>query len=455
MIYFDASLPEFASLLISEAGPKILDRGVFFRDASGRLTFLVEHDALSDEQREVLSKKAADRLVPYVDRDGLSVSTPAESFFPDDVIVTGRSELVSVGGSMVEVRLIDQRVAGGDWLNRPAPLSRSKRMVFASLKGGVGRSTALCVAAAAMAQVGMRVLAIDMDVEAPGLGSMLLSAETAPEFGLLDYLVETNVGDPDDAFMVALTAPSWLSRGHGVIDVLPAIGKSSFANKKNVLSKMARAYLDVGSGEGGTLTDRMQSLLGYFEQRNEYDVILIDARAGLHETTGSAILGLGGQVLLFGTDQPQTFAAYELLMANLRLVEPLAWENRILAVQAKAKADADSISFFAEKFGQILGDGEEQPSQSISENDLNAMRGVFDVDWDDSAEVEDQIEDALLDEGAGFEFTYILESETFRDFDPLSRPENLMEAAYDTVYGAFLAALFRRLAMSYGDTLDG
>ena len=57
---------------------------------------------------------------------------------------------------------------------------------------------------------------------------------------------------------------------------------------------------------------QFHEMIDRFENSGAYDVILVDARAGLHETTAAAILAIGGDVLLFGLDHPQTFLGYKL-----------------------------------------------------------------------------------------------------------------------------------------------
>jgi len=67
---------------------------------------------------------------------------------------------------------------GMDWLRAPvAPGIGPKRIVFGSLKGGVwqiNRSLQL-LAAPTYRALGKRVLAIDLDLEAPGVGFMLFA----------------------------------------------------------------------------------------------------------------------------------------------------------------------------------------------------------------------------------------------------------------------------------------
>src|SRR5690606_13572652 len=93
-------------------------------------------------------------------------------------------------------RVIERRAMGGDWVVQPAANIRThpQRFVFFSLKGGVGRSTALALWARHLCQQGKTVLVIDMDLEAPGLGAQLLESTDKPQYGIADWLVHDLVG---------------------------------------------------------------------------------------------------------------------------------------------------------------------------------------------------------------------------------------------------------------------
>src|SRR5947208_2953186 len=60
-------------------------------------------------------------------------------------------------------------------------------------KGGVGRTTALASIAIQCARAGKRVLLLDFDLEAPGLGSVFPPPGGQLEVGLVDYLLERPV----------------------------------------------------------------------------------------------------------------------------------------------------------------------------------------------------------------------------------------------------------------------
>ena len=65
-------------------------------------------------------------------------------------------------------------------------LSSPRTITFYSYKGGVGRTTALTHVAWILAQSGRKVVALDLDLEAPGL-STAFNLTPEPIYGLVDY----------------------------------------------------------------------------------------------------------------------------------------------------------------------------------------------------------------------------------------------------------------------------
>jgi hypothetical protein len=438
MINFDESLTAFVEVLLDFISAPEVEANLFLREGSGKLTFIVVDGRIGAAKRRAIAAEAARKLHPYVDSDGFAVSTPDEVFDPE--IATSNSiqrVLLDSERYCWFVRLIDRRIVGADWLRSNSDLADPPRLVFASLKGGVGRTTALCVCAAHLAATGKRVLTIDMDVEAPGLGTMLLHPDTTPKFGLLDYLVESNLTDLDRGFMQDLSGPSWLGAGMGVVDVIPALGKSSLENPGNVISKISRAYLDIN----GSVAVKLERLLSYYSESRAYDVILLDARAGLHETSAAALLSAGGHIFLFGVDQPQTYAGFEVLFANLALIGDQEWSDRLTIVHAKASGSEDNgnETLFSERIrGQVSLWLRTTPQ--ISSPDVTLLRDTFDVDWDDGEEAGKSAESVLVDAEELDEFVVvpILESELFSHFDPILKPDRLSPAVYEAVYGRFI-----------------
>src|SRR5271168_483755 len=71
-----------------------------------------------------------------------------------------------------------------------------KVVTFYSYKGGVGRSFAVANIAVILAQWGYRVLAVDWDIEAPGLHHYFSSLAPALTPGVLDFISDCESGSP-------------------------------------------------------------------------------------------------------------------------------------------------------------------------------------------------------------------------------------------------------------------
>ncbi len=439
-MHFDKSLPTFATILIDKIGIDATSAGVFLRDISGRITFFSQKEIPPDllqTTTEHLSKK----LGPYTRPDRIIV---LPSDFGSDAILSSKS-ILRVKFEHSFIHLIDRRLVGADWLRSPKPRSKPPvRFVFASLKGGVGRSTALSITASYLASRGKRVLAIDLDLEAPGIGSILLNEGTLPQFGLIDALVENNLSPLDKSFLADLVGPSDLSHRNGKIDVIPAFGKKSLENPGDILAKLSRAYAEDIRADGSiaSIMDQVASLVDQFSDPLRYDAILIDARAGLHETTATAILGLGAEVFLFGLDEPQTFQGYAALLSHLtkysRITDAKSsnFFESISFVQGKSTGDADSVKFFSEKCKQLyIQCGIESDQSSQKTDPLPPAEPFRDVPWDD-----DQSDDVVLPkENSVFrEPATILNHELFRNFDPRAQKKLFNEAVYLDFFGSFI-----------------
>ncbi|MGB9145175.1 MAG: hypothetical protein WCC14_05100 [Acidobacteriaceae bacterium] len=434
-IRFDDSLPTFASLVERNWGGEALERNLFLRDVSGRLTFVCLDNRKTPAERSKLAAQAEGQMGSYVDQGGFSVATP-EELLDDSLESVSTALRLRIDHEIFRgsVYVVDRRLVGADWLRDPEPSAGPPaRFVFSSLKGGVGRSTALCVAAAHLAGRGRRVLSIDMDLEAPGLGNLLLPDDTLPEFGLLDYLVELETGNPlEEEFFADMIGHSWLGGGRGRVDVIPAIGRRSLRYPMNVLGKLARSYFAGATTDGVSLSfsERMQKLVSKFANPLRYDAVLIDARAGLHETTAAAVLSLGAEVLFFGQDQPQTYAGYELLFAHLATLPKRSnddWLDHLYIVNSKAAANPAHRMRFTEQMSALSAKYLTRPNIApVLDVDPTSLRDVFDVDWseDDSDHVDD-----LLDEDT-IPVVTLMEDERFRIFDPISDRDILLEREY-------------------------
>jgi hypothetical protein len=213
------------------------------------------------------------------------------------------------------VRVIDRLAAEGNWSTISPIGPGAPRVVFFSIKGGVGRSTAMATTAWSLAQSGKRVLVIDLDLESPGLSSSLLPNERRPTFGVTDWLVEDLVNN-GDAVLPHMIATSTLSHD-GDIYVVPAHGM----NPGEYVSKLGRTWMPKVSVDGRreSWSQRLQRLLNTLEEKLKPDVILIDSRAGIDEVASACVTDLGATlVLLFAIEGEQTWSGYRILFQHWR-----------------------------------------------------------------------------------------------------------------------------------------
>lgn len=450
-VTYDTALPKLVDIIVNAWGAQAAEQNLFLRDASGKLTFVVLNNERNGSEREQISILVNAELRGYADSSGISVATP-EELFDDSLRSPQIGFMFPINSERFEgsIKLVDRRVVGADWLQAPSGNAISiPRLFFVSLKGGVGRSTALCVLASHLAQHGRRVLTLDLDLEAPGLGSMLLDPDSTPKFGILDYLVESNVAEVDEVFIADMLGPSQLVKGRGVVTVIPALGELSLTHPENVLSKIARAYLPSETNPHlSGFAKKVENLIEALCDSGNYDVVLIDARAGLHESTASAAAALRGDTLLFGIDQPQTYVGYRALFSQLRNTLGSDWANRLHFVEARVGVAGPSEEF-ASNITSMMPERSPRPSSQGMR--LEDLRGVFDVDWTDDASDEDLFEELTFDQE--LDFTYVYESDSFRGFDPLKNPDRLDDGIYGAIFGDFLARCDSIL--NFEDSSDG
>jgi hypothetical protein len=437
MITFDVSLPEFATTLTCQGIDISESAGVFVRDMRGRLVFIARSELVPELLERVQSQIKAE-LKPYISPIGpiADKTTPGTTrALRDSGGMRVQVNLVDCEKSIV-VMLLDRRAVGGDWLHAPHELNAAPpRLVFSSLKGGVGRSTALSVLAAELAERGRSLLVLDLDLEAPGLGSMLIESSATPKFGSIDFFVEDALHVLDDAFLHDCIGASWLGAGRGRIDVVPAFGAMSLTNPREVLGKLARAYLDDEdeNGEPRTFLRRTQTLVSRLSSLRRYDAVLVDTRAGLHETTAAAILGLGADVLLFGVHQPQTLLGYRILLSHLAQL-PVHdvehdWRYRLRMVHAKAESPENINTYrtqLYDLFDSVFYSKSADPQSDILEQDFR-----FGVD----------------DREAPHYPIPIFDDARYRLFDPVQDRTQLTKDLYETSFSSFVQFCVERLQL--------
>jgi hypothetical protein len=438
---FDDSLPQLVATLSSLAGRDFVEAGTVLRDASGRLCFVADRAPRDENERETLGRALIDSLGSYA-RSDRPISFRGDGGM-EPILAAPERLPVQVGDGFFH--LLDRRIVGAGWLEAPMAVhTEPPRVVFATLKGGVGRSTALAVAAADLARRNRNVLVVDLDLEAPGLGDLLLDADRTPEFGAIDYLVENGIGGVLDSSLQTYIGSSRLTAaGGGRVDVLPALGRRSLTHPENVLAKLSRAMIeDIVDDRAVPVAEQISSMIARIAERDQYDAVLIDSRAGLSELAAPAVLGLGATVLLFGTAQKQTIEGYRALFAALQLLaqrdavqeRDAEWRMMLRPVYAKASLDT-----------------------AVSERFIDDMYELYSAHIYDAEHSGEEAPESLRfardDESAPHWPLIVAFSQNFVDFDPGRIPDQLTQSFYEQTYRTFLSGL--ETPMASGKTASG
>jgi hypothetical protein len=308
MITFDQILTKVQDILSVHAETiRHIKPVLVNRDLNGMVRLIVPETAQGEAALDTIASELAEQLKPH--------SFPAEQMllFEEDMReVLDESPhfpFEDIDGVFVADRIVNE----SRWASI-APVSQGvPRVVFFSIKGGVGRSTAMAVLAWSLAQAGKRVLVVDLDLESPGLSSALLPVERQPTYGIADWLVEDLVDNGDTVF-ADMIATSTLSHD-GEIYVVPAHGR----NPGEYIAKLGRVWMPKfeSNSRRESWPQRLGRLLNKLEEHLRPDVILIDSRSGIDEVASSCVTDLGASlVLLFAIDGGQTWSGYQMLFAH-------------------------------------------------------------------------------------------------------------------------------------------
>jgi hypothetical protein len=293
------------------------------------------------------------------------------------------------------------------------------RVTFYGLKGGVGRSTALALFAQHLAAGGKNVLVLDLDLESPGVGSLLLPSDAFPPSGLVDWFVEDAVRAADAALLDDLTAVSPLAEStEGQIRVAPAHGAEEIA----YIPKLARVTLDVRRPVGMEgFSTRLHRLIESLELHLKPDVVLLDSRAGLHDVAAVSLTRLGALALLFAAHGEQTWQSYRLLFRH--------WQTHF-GVLPQFRENLRIIDALVPETGRP-----EHRTMALA-----AAHSLFEETiYEESApNVEDAFNFALDDANAPHYSVPIFWNRVFQGFNPGAAPGAVSAAEVAASYGEFL-----------------
>lgn len=285
---------------------------ILIRDLYGKIRLFLCGEPT--EQHQVLATNLANALGRF--------TYPAEAIFLYEAdffnsqSITESPDKIRIPGTNPPIFLLDKQITSQDWLRQPIKGSEPHppRATLFGIKGGVGRSSALAIWAWHLAKLGKKVLVVDLDLESPGIGQILLPQAQSPDFGVVDWLVEEAVGQADRELLLDMVATSPLAKNtEGVIRVVTAAG----GKEQDYIAKLSRVYMDIN--QEGKIVDfahRLAQLLQQLEAQEKPDIVLLDSRAGIHDIAAIAITRLTDMAFLFAVNTPQTWQAYRYLFSH-------------------------------------------------------------------------------------------------------------------------------------------
>ena len=197
---------------------------------------------------------------------------------------------------------------------------RRRVITFYSFKGGTGRTMALANVAWRMAhRHGLNVIAVDWDLEAPGLGRFFgfTPAELAAAHGVLDFFIEwrgrvaRGEDEPPDA------RPWLLPVTHE--QVAPAAGSLSLLGAGRMDESYGQRLAEFGwhrfyaEHHGAQAVETLRAQLV-----ESADLVLIDSRTGLTDPGGICAVQLPDGVVLLATPSAQSIEGIERVARAIR-----------------------------------------------------------------------------------------------------------------------------------------
>lgn len=330
---------------------------VVVRDVLGRLSVVVDDRSMDVAEATVQewSRELRGALGAHAGGRGV---IRASSMMRPDVVESSRARMISLPAEgRGALRFLENTVVGADWSTVEPPVESVEipRVALYGFKGGVGRSTATALLARHLAERGETVLVVDLDLESPGVSSLLVRTERLPIHGVVDHLVEQAVGAQDGLDLV-VRSDIVPGHGRGSVWIAPARGAGLEASDwgNDYVAKLNRVY---GSNGEKSFADKLVAAVDAAVESvavkggRTPTVVLLDSRAGIHDIAAVVIATMANLTLMFATNDAQTWLGYRDLFENwVRVGQAHNISEKLKAVAVRVPSSPRDKKEYLERF---------------------------------------------------------------------------------------------------------
>jgi len=235
-------------------------------------------------------------------------------------------------------------------------------VAFYSYKGGVGRTLLVANTAQFLAMAGRRVVALDLDLEAPGLYQKLANpgalsrAEPGELRGAVDALLEALEGEPRKQSLQQIAIESALPAGTGGSLLLIPAGSAPSHAYWAALERL-NGSLHANPRNGG-LPEAVLELQARIAEEFSPDLLLIDSHPGITELGGLATSILADRVVCLTTTAPESVEGTRVVAEALRSAPRLSSQQPLridfLVTRVMSGSLASNVSRLLEDLGDSV-----------------------------------------------------------------------------------------------------
>lgn len=188
-------------------------------------------------------------------------------------------------------------------------------ITFYSFKGGVGRTTALTHVAWILAMWGRKVVAVDLNLEAPGL-STAFNLAPKPKYGIVDYFYERS-------YLPEGLAPSIsVSQIFGEVKITDATGRLFVVPAGDLNLDYLSKVDDL---RATTITETGENLWSIFnreiQEQLKPDIILVDSQSGINQWGTLSLFQAADNVIIFLFPNEQNQQGIDLVLQPLQALK--------------------------------------------------------------------------------------------------------------------------------------